>query len=102
MSNSLLISQIMFMLVVILVLHMILIGILLHVASGFSTAYTKVTTGDGLWGLDAQGVTYNVIGNNTYTLTGGVDYSANKGMAATLGDLMTSYNEFSNKDDIES
>ena len=70
-------------------------------ASGFSTTYTKVTTGDGLWGLDAQGVTYNVIGNNTYTLTTGVDYSANKGMAATLGDLMTSYNEFSNKDDIE-
>ena len=70
-------------------------------ASGFSTTYTKVTTGDGLWGLDAQGVTYNVIGNNTYTLTAGVDYSANKGMAASLGDLMTSYNEFSNRDDVE-
>ena len=69
------------------------------VASGFSTATTPVTTGDGLWGLDAQGVTYNVIGNTTYTLTTGVDYSANKGMTATLGDLMTSYNEFSNKDE---
>ena len=27
-------------------------------SSGFSTACTAVTTGDGLWGLDAQGVTY--------------------------------------------
>ena len=69
------------------------------VASGFSTATTPVTTGDGLWGLDAQGVTYNVIGNTTYTLTTGVDYSANKGMTASLGDLMTSYEEFSNKDE---
>ena len=27
-------------------------------ASGFSTACTAVTTGDGLWGQDAQGITY--------------------------------------------
>ena len=70
-------------------------------ATGFSTAFTKVTTGDGLWGQNAQGVTFAAIGNKTYTLAGGVDYSASGGMKATLGDLMTSYNLFSNKDDVQ-
>jgi phage tail sheath protein FI len=50
---------------------------------------------------DAQGVTFAAIGNKTYTLAGGVDYSASGGMKATLGDLMTSYNLFSNKDDVQ-
>jgi hypothetical protein len=67
-------------------------------ATGFSTSFTPVTTGDGLWGQDAQGVTFAAIGNKTYTLEGGVDYSASGGMRATLGDLITSYNLFSNKD----
>ena len=70
-------------------------------ATGFSADFTPVSTADGLWGLDAQGVTYNAIGNVTYTLTGGVDYSANGGMTAALGDLITSYGKFSNKDEIE-
>ena len=70
-------------------------------ATGFSTSFTPVTTGDGLWGQSAQGVTFAAIGNKTYTLAGGVDYSASGGMKATLGDLMTSYNLFSNKDDVQ-
>jgi hypothetical protein len=70
-------------------------------ATGFSTSFTPVTTGDGLWGQDAQGVTFAAIGNKTYTLAGGVDYSASGGMKATLGDLITSYNLFSNKDDVQ-
>jgi phage tail sheath protein FI len=52
-------------------------------------------------GSNAQGVTFAAIGNKTYTLAGGVDYSASGGMKATLGDLMTSYNLFSNKDDVQ-
>jgi hypothetical protein len=70
-------------------------------ATGFSTSFTPITTGDGLWGQSAQGVTFAAIGNKTYTLAGGVDYSASGGMKATLGDLMTSYNLFSNKDDVQ-
>jgi hypothetical protein len=70
-------------------------------ATGFSTAFTPITTGDGLWGQDAQGVTFAAIGNKTYTLAGGVDYSASGGMRATLGDLITSYNLFSNKDEVQ-
>jgi len=71
------------------------------VATGFSTNFTAVTTGAGLWGSDAQDTTYSAIGNVSYTLGGGVDYSANKGMTATLGNLITSYGKFSNRDEVE-
>ena len=76
-------------------------------ATGFTTyagnasSWTAITTADGLWGQDAQDVTFSAIGNKTYTLTSGVDYSANGGMKATLGDLITSYDKFSNKDEIQ-
>ena len=70
-------------------------------AVGFSTNYVAKTTGEGLWGQDAQGVTYSAIGNVEYTLGGGVDYQTGGGMLADLGSLNTSYNLFSNKDEIE-
>ena len=69
-------------------------------ANGFSTGYVANTIGAGLWGQDAQGVNFSSIGNKSYTLVGGVDYQAGGGMAATLGSLNTSYNLFSNKDEI--
>ena len=69
-------------------------------ATGFSTTYTPVTTANGLWGQETQGVTFSSIGNKTYTLAGGVDYSSNGGMEASLGDLSTAYDLFSNKDEI--
>ena len=69
--------------------------------SGNAASFTPISIGDGLWGQNAQGVTFAAIGNKTYTLTGGVNYSAAGGMKATLGDLMTSYNLFSNKDEIQ-
>jgi hypothetical protein len=70
-------------------------------ATGFSTAFTPITLGDGLWGQKAQDVTFAAIGNKSYTLAGGVDYDANGGMKATLGDLMNSYTLFSNRDEIQ-
>jgi len=70
-------------------------------ASGFATDFSAVTTADGLWGLDAQGVTFSVVGNVNYTLGGGVDYSATGGMKAELSNLITSYNLFNNKDETE-
>jgi hypothetical protein len=69
-------------------------------ANGFSTGYTANTIGAGLWGQDAQGINFSSIGNKSYTLAGGVDYQAGGGMAATLGGLNTSYNLFSNKDEV--
>ncbi len=70
-------------------------------ATGFSTVFTAITTASGLWGSNAQDKTFSAIGNKTYTLTGGVDYSASGGMKPTLSDLTTSYNKFSNKDEIQ-
>jgi hypothetical protein len=70
-------------------------------ATGFSTSFTPISLSDGLWGQDAQDVTFSAIGNITYTLTGGVDYSVNGGMKPELGDLITSYGLFSNKDEIQ-
>ena len=69
--------------------------------SGNAASFTPITLSDGLWGQTAQEVTFSAIGNKTYTLSSGVDYSANGGMKATLGDLITSYDLFSNKDEIE-
>jgi phage tail sheath protein FI len=73
--------------------------------TGFSTysgqALTPYTTGEGQWGQDAQGIQFAAIGNKTYTMGGGVDYSAAGGFAATLGDLQTSYELFANDADVE-
>ena len=72
-------------------------------ASGFTAAggWTPVTLANGLWGVDAQGITFSAIGNKTYTLTSGADYATGGGMKASLGDLMTAYDKFSNKDEIQ-
>ena len=69
-------------------------------ATGFSSGFTPVSTANGLWGQAAQGVTFSSVGNVTYTFAGGVDYSASGGMNATLADLVTAYDLFSNKDEI--
>ena len=75
------------------------------VATGFDPAFASgfepISTGDGLWGLGAQGVTFSAIGNATYTLNGGVDYSTSGGMKAELSDMITSYSLFSNRDEIQ-
>jgi hypothetical protein len=77
-------------------------------ATGFTTysgvasaSFTPISTASGLWGLAAQDVTFSAIGNKTYTLTGGKDYSDSGGMKAQLGDLITSYDKFSNKDEVQ-
>jgi len=69
-------------------------------ATGFSTQFTAVTTAAGLWAQDTQDVTFSAIGNVTYTFAGGKLYSNQGGMAATLGDLVTGYDLFANKDEI--
>ena len=70
------------------------------VPSGFSQGFIPNTTAAGLWNLDSQGRIFSTIGNVTYSLSGGVDYSSMNGMTATLGDLFTAYNLFSNRDEI--
>jgi hypothetical protein len=72
------------------------------VATGFSTSFTQFTNAEGLWNKPTQDITYSALGNVTYNLTGGSDYgAAGTGMSATLGDLFTAYNLFSNRDEIQ-
>ena len=70
------------------------------VPTGFSEDFIELTTAEGHWNELVQDKTFSALGNVTYNLTGGVDYSSTGGMKATLGDLMTSYNLFSNRDEI--
>lgn len=70
-------------------------------ATGFTgTTTVALSTAAGLWGQDAQDVTFGAIGNYTYTLKGGKDYSdGNNSMRASLGDLVSSYRLFRNDDE---
>ena len=43
--------------------------------NGVGTDFTGISTGDGLWGQNAQDITYSAIGNYVYTLSGGKDYA---------------------------
>jgi hypothetical protein len=69
-------------------------------AAGFSTAFVANTESEGQWNLPAQGKTFSSIGNASYTLSGGADYGAGNGMVAGLSFLTSSYQLFSNKDEI--
>lgn len=68
--------------------------------TGFSSGFTGITTASGQWNQLAQSKTFSALGNVTYNLTGGYDYGADGGMTATLGDLVTSYRLFNNRDEI--
>ena len=70
-------------------------------AGGFSSARVPYTTGEGVWGQNAQSIVFSGIGNKTYTLTGGKNYSATDGYTATLANLQTSYNLFTNESEEE-
>ena len=70
-------------------------------ATGFGTNFVPYTSPEGLWGQNAQGITYAAVGNVGYAFSGGVNYSAIGGYKPTLGDLITSYNLFKNKEEIE-
>jgi len=77
------------------------------VATGFTTysgvpsaSFTPLGAASGGWNQEAQGTVFNAIGNVTFELAAGADYSGN-GAKATLGALNTAYDLFSNSDEIE-
>ena len=61
-----------------------------------TTGSAAFTAQSGLWGSEAQGVSFNVSGNETYKFAGGVDYSSANGMAPELGDIVAGYEVFRN------
>ena len=73
--------------------------------TGFSTLNAPFEQSEGLWDQEAQDITYSALGNASYTLTGGFDYTNSAPgqtgtMKSELGDLITSYRLFSNADEI--
>jgi len=77
------------------------------VSSGFTTysgvpsaSFNPVLTANGGWNQASQGITFNSIGNVTFNLSSGADYTGS-GFKATLGSLNTAYNLFLNEDEIE-
>jgi phage tail sheath protein FI len=66
-----------------------------------SAQFAGITTAQGLWNEPAQDKIFGALGNQTYVLQGGVDYSEDGGMIATLGDLITSYSLFENRDEVQ-
>jgi hypothetical protein len=67
-------------------------------STGFSSGFVPISLSNGLWGQNAQGVTFSSIGNKTYNLAGGVDYSTG---TATLASLNNAYDLFLNREEIE-
>ena len=60
------------------------------------TSVTPKSGGSIAWGQDAASIEYGFVGNKTYTLANGNDYGASGGMAATLGEILNSYEILSN------
>jgi hypothetical protein len=73
------------------------------VPTGFEAdgiGFNPLSIAAGLWNQNAQGVKFSSIGNVTYSLIGGQDYSAAGGMTSTLGEIITGYRLFTNKEEV--
>jgi hypothetical protein len=67
------------------------------VQAKFSSAFTPVSESLGLWGVASDAVNFNVVGNKSFSLTGGADYSGVDnvgGFAVTLANLSNAYDLF--------
>jgi hypothetical protein len=70
------------------------------VQTGFSSGFSGLSTSQGQWNLPAQDKVFSAIGNVTYNLSGGKNYTTSDGFEATLGGLVNAYRLFSNRDEV--
>ena len=66
----------------------------------FTSGFTAQSTSAGAWGVIADGVTFNSVGNVTYELTGGQDYSGTNnigGFAVNLTNISDAYDKLSDQ-----
>ena len=67
------------------------------VATGFDTLASNAEGDVGNWGTLTQGTAFSAVGNKSYSLTGGTDYTNTVGSyGVTLNDIVTGYKVFSN------
>jgi hypothetical protein len=69
-------------------------------SGSLTDSFTALDTSTTAWNQNAQGVTFTGLGATSYSLSGGVDYSATNGMTASLGALNTAYELFSVRDEV--
>ncbi len=63
----------------------------------FTSGFNLQSESSGLWGVVAEGVTFNSIGNKTFILSGGKDYNGGiGGFGVTLSKIIEAYDKFSN------
>jgi hypothetical protein len=68
----------------------------------FTSGFTPQSVNSGWWGIDAEGRTFNAIGNKSFGLTGGKDYNGGiSGFNVSLSDIVTAYNKFSNDAEVD-
>lgn len=67
------------------------------VATGFDTLSSNAAGDTGNWGTLTQGTTFSGVGNKSYSLVGGTDYTNTVGnYGVTLNNIITGYRVFSN------
>jgi hypothetical protein len=73
------------------------------VSAKFSSGFIAQSITTGIWGVPAEGVTFNSVGNVSYTLLGGKDYSGTNnigGFQVSLTDISNAYDNFSNATEV--
>jgi len=66
-------------------------------ATGFTSGFTSISENSGDWGVQAEGVVFNSVGNKSFLLSGGKDYNGGVGgFDVDLSNLIESYDKFSN------
>ena len=73
------------------------------VAAKFSSAFTAQNLTSGIWGTVAEGTTFNSVGNVSFELSGGKDYSGTNnigGFAVSLTNITDAYDELANETEV--
>ena len=65
------------------------------------TVYYSLTQNSTRWNRVAKDNTFNSVGAVTYGLESGENYTSSGGLKSELGDIITAYNLFDNKDEVQ-
>ena len=71
-----------------------------YTSDNFETDFSTYTIGETVWDRPAQDAIFSTIGQVTYTLGNGTNYSAGGALRSSLPFVMEAYNLFENRDEI--